>query len=123
QSNPGPAGARSGGSAADQSIFPASIPGTGLNVLPQSMTASGHGSGNLPASPFMPVPATPATPGGLPDSCGVNVGPGFGNGSGATGGAAILVAACLLVLSMARRGNSADAPSTSAILSPDEVPG
>jgi hypothetical protein len=87
------------------------------------MTASGYGPGNLPASPSSPVPATPATPGGLPDSGGINVGTGFGNGSGAAGGAAILVSACLLVLGMTRRGNSADAPSTSAILSPDEVPG
>jgi hypothetical protein len=125
QSQPGPAGVRAASSLTNLSVFPASIPtpATGLNALPQSATVSGHGSGNLPASPSSPVPATPATPGGLPDSGGINVGTGFGSGSGATGGVAILVSACLLMLCITRRRSSADVPSTSAILCLDERPG
>ena len=68
----GPAGVGAANPLTNLSVFRASIPApaTGLNVLPQGATVPGHGSGNLPASPSSPVPATPATPGGLPDSGG-----------------------------------------------------
>ncbi|MGH3219768.1 MAG: hypothetical protein ACRDPY_13840 [Streptosporangiaceae bacterium] len=89
----------------------------GRDVLPAIGAASSQRTGGLPT-----LPAGPPPPAGTPDGPVVASGSGSGSGSGAAG-AAILICACLLVLGSARRGNKADAPSTSAILCPDEVPG
>ena len=77
-------------------------------------------AGGLPAVPA--VPAAPAAPGGAPDGGGFVPGPGPG-GTGTAAAAALLIAALTLVLGCARRRHAADAPWTSAILCPDEVPG
>ncbi len=89
----------------------------GRNALPAASAASRQGAGGPPA-----LPAGPPLPVGTPDGPGIVPGSGSGSGSG-TAGVALLICACLLVLGSARRGNTADAPSTSAILCPDEVPG
>ena len=68
------------------------------------------------------LPVGPPLPAGTPDGPGIVPGGGSGSGSGAAG-VALLICVCLLVLGSARRGNAADAPSTSALLCPDEVPG
>jgi hypothetical protein len=93
--------------------------------LPYAGIGAGQGAGNQPVGPVTPPagPAgIPAAPGAAPDGGEIIPGAGPG-GAGAAGGAAILTCACLLVLGCARRGYTADAPSTSAILCPDEVPG
>ena len=85
--------------------------------------ASGR-PGELPGVPAVPAAQAgiPAAPGGTTDGDGFVPGPGPG-GTGTAAAAALLLAALALVLGCARRRHAADAPWTSAILCPDEVPG
>ena len=77
----------------------------------------------MPVPPAGPLaPAAPAAPSPLPETGGVTAGSGTGTSHSAAG-LALLIGAALLALASTRRRTPADAPSTSAILCPDEVPG
>jgi hypothetical protein len=114
--NPG-SGHLGSGSAATARPSTTSQAATGRDVSQVAGVESTQRAGTQPA-----LPVSPPLPAGMPDGPAIVPGSGSGSGSG-TAGVALLICACLLVLGSARRGNKADAPSTSAILRPDEVPG
>jgi hypothetical protein len=107
---------------------PLPVPGiapavTGLNSSPASTGGAARGAGSVPVLPAGPLaPAAPAAPSPLPETGGVTAGSGTSTSHGGAG-LALLLAAALLALASTRRRTPADAPSTSAILCPDEVPG
>jgi hypothetical protein len=114
--NPG-SGHLGSGSAATARPGAMSQAATGRDVSQVAGVTSTQRTGTQPA-----LPVSPPIPAGTPDGPAIVPGSSSGGGSGSAG-VALLICACLLVLGSARRGNKADAPSTSAILCPDEVPG